>query len=75
MKKLMLYGDIESESYKEIAGNIKEENKKCLRMYTVLCSEYQDWSKNSYLAEVSLNSRFFLSTVNGLIAFQLCFWK
>ena len=38
MKKLMLYGGIEAESYKEIAGNIKEENKKCLRMYTALCS-------------------------------------
>ena len=38
MKKLMLYGGIEAESYKEIAGNIKEENKKCLRMYSVLCS-------------------------------------
>ena len=38
MKKLMLYGGIEAEEYKEIAGNIKEENKKCLRMYSVLCS-------------------------------------
>ena len=31
-------GGIEAEEYKEIAGNIKEENKKCLRMYSVLCS-------------------------------------
>lgn len=38
MKKLMMYGGIEAESYKEIAGNIKEENRKCLRMYSVLCS-------------------------------------
>ena len=38
MKKLMLYGGIKAEEYKEIAGNIKEENKKCLRMYSVLCS-------------------------------------
>lgn len=38
MKKLMLYGGIEAESYKEIVNNIKEENRKCLRMYTALCS-------------------------------------
>ena len=58
MKKLMLYGGIEAEEYKEIAGNIKEENQKCLRMYTVLCSfVFSGQCAISFISEIGYVNR------------------
>lgn len=38
LKELLLYGGIDAESYGKILGTIREENRKSLRMYSVLCS-------------------------------------
>lgn len=62
MKKLMLYGGIEAESYKEIADNIKEENKKCLRMYTVLSSiVFLGLCAVSFISKIGYVNRIYLS--------------